>query len=512
MSRVRKVEVLVVGGGVTGAGIARDLAMRGTEVLLVERGDFSAGATGANHGMLHSGARYAVKDPVSARECAVESEVLRRIAAFCIEDTGGVFVSARNDDLGYRDVFLRACRDSGVPASEITTAEARASEPNLAGDIQAAVEVRDASVDPFFLTLGNIGSAREHGAEALNHCPLLSMTVRDGQAEAVIKRGSERTVVRPEVLVNAAGAWAGEVASMAGLMIPVSVDKGTLVVLNGRIVRRLVNRLRPPSDGDILVPHRTATILGTTSSAGRLDDIRATSEEVDALLQQAAAVVPGVRTARAVRAYAGVRPILGTAGGRGASRAFQVLDHRAEGVENMISVVGGKLTTYRLMAERTADAVQQMLGRKGACRTHLEEIRPEGTSKSRFTAQVLRLRHGSDADTILRSCGPHGDSGGCECEAVGREELEHFARSPDVRDISDLMRRTRAGMGYCQAGLCALRLAATLDMGMGEVSAYYRARWRGVEPVLRDHQLRQELFKAHLLRTYGLDHSKEGRK
>lgn len=503
-----RVEALIIGGGATGTGIARDLAMRGTEVMLVEAGDFAAGATGANHGMLHSGARYAVTDPVSARECAEEGAVLKRIARFCIEDTGGLFVSASRDDAEYVDRFLPACGRAGIRAEEIDTREAREIEPCLDAGIKAAVKVPDASIDPFFLALGNVSSARRHGATVLNHSPVRRIRRIDGGFEAVIGRGGRERRVAADVVINAAGAWAGEVAAMLGVSIPLCIDKGTLVVFNGRLVNRLVNRLRPPSDGDILVPHRTATILGTTSSAGAAGDW-ATSAEVERLIAEAEAVLPGIKEARAVRAYAGARPLLGGgSAGRGASRTFQVIDHACDGVDGLISVAGGKLTTFRLMAERTSDAVMEKLGRAARCRTADEEIEPfDDAPSSDFDLEAMRYRHGTSAAALS----PFSTVPGCGCEAVTRGEMEHYASSPDVSDIGDLMRRTRAGMGYCQAGLCAVNMASAMDQGARELQRYYGERWRGVEPVLFGEQLRQEMFKAHLLKAYGIDHTEEGR-
>ncbi len=496
-----RVEVLIIGGGATGTGIARDLAMRGAEVMLVEAGDFAAGATGANHGMLHSGARYAVADPLSARECAVEGEVLKRIARFCIEDTGGLFVSARSDDEGYVDRFLPACREAGIKAREVDVDEAMGMEPGLDPGIKAAVEVPDASIDPFFLTLGNVSSARAHGATVMNHAPVRSLRRSGRRFEATV--GGKVTIVA-DVVVNAAGSWAGETAAMLGAAIPMCVDKGTMVVFNGRLVGRLVNRLRPPSDGDILVPHRTATILGTTSSASA-PGAPATSDEVDRLIDEAAAVYPGIRAARAVRAYAGTRPLLGGGKtGRKATRTFQVIDHASEGVDGLISVVGGKLTTFRLMAEKASDAVMEKLGRTAPCRTADEEISPFDDSPSDlFDIEAMRYRHGAKANASLAP--------GCGCEAVPRGELELQASSPDVADIGDLMRRTRAGMGYCQAGLCAVSMASALGMGTRELRHYMGERWKGVEPVLFGEQLRQEAFKAHLMKVYGIDHTEASR-
>ena len=339
----------------------------------------------------------------------------------------------------------------------------------------------------------------------LNYSPVRSIRrVGDG-FEAVAGSGRRERRIAADVIINAAGSRAGEVAAMLDVSIPMCIDKGTLVVFNGRLVGRLVNRLRPPSDGDILVPHRTATILGTTSSSGGTGEAP-TSEEVERLIAEAAAVMPCIREARAIRAYAGSRPILGGGStGRAASRTFQVIDHACDGAEGLISVVGGKLTTFRLMAENASDAVMEKLGRAERCRTADEEIEPfDDEPSDHFDLEAMRLRHGARiASTDLPSA-----SWGCGCEAVSRGEMERCASSVDVTNIGDLMRRTRAGMGYCQAGLCAANMASAMDQGVRELRSYYGERWKGVEPVLFGDQLRQEMFKAHLLKVYGIDHTK----
>lgn len=518
MERARKAspEVLILGGGATGAGIARDLAMRGTQVLLAEAGDFCAGASGGNHGMLHSGARYAVRDLQAAVECATEGATLKRIARSCIEDCGGMFVSLPGDDPEYGDRLLRSCRSAGVWTQELSTTEARKEEPNLSVDVQHAIRVADASIDPFFLVWSNVEAAREAGAEVRNYLPLRSFEVKDGRiASAVLGDGNRSIAVHPEMVINATGAWCGRTAAMAGLKLEMQLDKGSMIVLNGRAVNGLVNRLRPPSDGDILVPHRSSTILGTTSGEGNLDGARATREESERLLREAAAAVPGVASARVIRAYAGVRPLLsGTEQGREASRGFRVIDHEADGVDNLISVAGGKLTTYRLMAEKASDMVLSKLGRKAFCRTMVEELSPLTEGLSSYRRSLIASRYGKAFGKVADHCltTPMGADEACSCEAVTRGELEYFASSPDVRVPGDLMRRTRAGMGFCQAGLCAFRLAAMLPEGdpIDAAESFLDERWKGIAPVLRGEQLRQEAFKAHILRCYGLDHTGGG--
>src|SRR5713101_1398597 len=162
-------EILVIGGGSTGLGVARDAALRGFRAVLVEKGDLAHGTTGRFHGLLHSGARYAVKDPVSAKECIEENRILRRIAADCIEDTGGLFVATPWDDPAYGDEFMRGCRATGVPAQEISPAEALQREPRLNPKISRAFVVPDAAMDSFKTLWANARDAQAHGAQILTY-------------------------------------------------------------------------------------------------------------------------------------------------------------------------------------------------------------------------------------------------------------------------------------------------------------------------------------------------------
>ena len=136
-----KTQVLIVGGGATGAGLARDLSLRGVPCLLVERGDIAAGASGANHGLLHSGARYVAKDPQAAMECAVEGAILKKVAAGCIEDTGGLFVAVAGDDERYVADFPSHCHTCGVACEPLALGEAREMEPVLSEKLIAAFKV-----------------------------------------------------------------------------------------------------------------------------------------------------------------------------------------------------------------------------------------------------------------------------------------------------------------------------------------------------------------------------------
>ncbi len=144
-----KPRALVIGSGSTGAAVAHDLTQRGLRVTVVERGEIASGTTGRNHGLLHSGARYAVKDAESAVECIAERDILARIAPEVLELNGGLFVALDEDDLAYREPFLAACDRCGIPTRELSLAEARALEPALSSRVLAAIEVPDGVFDPF---------------------------------------------------------------------------------------------------------------------------------------------------------------------------------------------------------------------------------------------------------------------------------------------------------------------------------------------------------------------------
>ena len=160
-------DVLVIGGGATGAGVAWDCALRGFGTILVERRDLGDGTSGRFHGLLHSGGRYAVKDPDAARECIEENVVLRRIAADCIEDTGGLFVTTPEDDPAYGDEFVAGCERTGVPAEEIDVAEALRREPRLNPGIRRAFTVPDAGIDAWKRVWRARNAATGHGAKVL---------------------------------------------------------------------------------------------------------------------------------------------------------------------------------------------------------------------------------------------------------------------------------------------------------------------------------------------------------
>jgi glycerol-3-phosphate dehydrogenase len=500
-------QVLIIGGGVTGTALARDLALRGVDCILVEKDDINAGASGRNHGLLHSGARYVAGDREAAIDCRSEGDILKRMAAQTIQDTGGYFVAVQGDDERYIADFPSHCARSGITARPVDVAAARALEPALSQRAIAVFEVPDASIDPFRLSLESMAQARSLGARLMRRTRVVGFE-RDGRRIRAVRvrsvAGGEEVRIEAAQVVNAAGAWAREVALLAGAPIEMTYSKGTLLVTHVRLAGRVVNRLRPPGNADIMMPGGTVSIVGTTSTlVDTLDDIHPTTAEADLIVEEAARMLPALATMRFIRAFAGVRPLVGSSGvgdGRAASRGFALFDHEDQGFDNLATITGGKLTTCRLMAERAANLVCRRLGVTRPCLTATTPlaVAPECEwTEPGHSPRVWMRSHGLE-DPLL-----------CECEMVSGGAVDAIyaalRSAGDTPTLTDIGLRSRVGKGACQGGFCAVRTVAHLYQrgdfearrGLAEILDFFGERWRGQRAVLWGEQLAQaELTEA----------------
>jgi len=499
-------QVLIIGAGVTGTALARDLALRGVDCILAEKDDVNAGASGRNHGLLHSGARYVAGDRAAAMECRSEGDILKRIAAQAIQDTGGYFVAVQGDDERYIADFPSYCGQAGISARAVDVAAARALEPALSERAIAVFEVPDASIDPFRLSLESMAHARSLGARLLRRTGVVGFEREGRRIRAVRLRthAGEELRIEAAQIVNAAGAWAREVARLAGAPIEMTYSKGTLLVTHERLAGRVVNRLRRPSNADIMMPGGTVSIVGTTSTrVDVLDDIRPTTAEADLIVEEAARMLPALATTRFIRAFSGVRPLLaspGVADGRSVSRGFALFDHEEHGLDNLATITGGKLTTCRLMAERAADLVCRRLGVTRPCLTATTPLPVAAecawTEPGRSPREWMRS-HGLD-DMLL-----------CECEMVPSSAVDAIyaalRAAGDTATLRDIGLRSRVGKGACQGAFCAPRTLAHLynrgdfqaRRGLAEMADFFGERWRGQHAILWGEQLAQaELMEA----------------
>lgn len=513
-------DVIIIGGGATGTGIARDCALRGIACGLIEKHDLAAGTTGRNHGLLHSGARYAVKDASSATECIAENRILKKIARHCIEDTGGLFVTLPEDDHDYHDALRTACKKAGINTREISPAQAVAMEPNLNAAVERALTVPDATIDPFRLASANMLDATERGAKVFTHCEVTNVIVEQAAVRGVTcvdRNTGQSFAVHARLVINATGVWGQMLCEMAGIPLAMFPSKGAMVILDYRINNVVLNRCRKPSDGDILVPGDTVSLIGTTSEKipyEAIHDLEISREEIQILLNDGEKLVPNLSRTRVLRAFCGVRPLVATSKetyGRDITRGIVVIDHKErDGMDNFITIAGGKLMTCRLMAEKATDLACRKLGLAVPCTTH--QVPLPGSEKPpvvrkrppRFSESVSSstyYRHGERAREILADP-PEKTELICECEMVTEKEVAYALRRLHVRDIVDLRRRTRIGMGPCQGLLCAYRSAGAFidhketpgDEATKMLIDFLIERWRGVRPVLWGDTLREAEF------------------
>lgn len=516
-------DVIIIGGGVTGAGTARDCALRGLDCVLLERRDIATGATGRNHGLLHSGARYAVNDRESAEECIIENQILKRIARHCVDDTKGLFITLPEDDLNYQKTFIQACHDSGIEAEPIEPDLARYMEPSVNPDLVGAVVVPDGSIDPFRLATSNMIDAKEHGAKVFTYCEVTGL-IREGDRVIGVNVFDHKNQVQRQffapIVVNAGGIWGQGIAEYADLSIRMFPAKGALLVMGHRINQLVINRCRKPADADILVPGDTICVIGTTSSRipyDQIDNMAVTPEEVDILFREGEKLAPSLRHTRVLRAYAGVRPLVAAdndPSGRNVSRGIVLFDHaERDGLEGFITITGGKLMTYRLMAEWATNLVCKKLNNTKQCETATRELPGSNESREETSKKITSLpntirhsvvyRHGARAMRLLDN-ERLDRSLVCECEAVTAGEVRYAVKELNIHNLVDLRRRTRVGMGTCQAELCACRAAGlmarfdvtTPHQSTHQLAAFMQERWRGIEPIAWGEAIREAEFTS----------------
>lgn len=516
-------DVIIIGGGATGAGIARDCSLRGLRSILLERRDIATGATGRNHGLLHSGARYAVNDHESAEECIKENMILKQIARHCVEDTKGLFITLPEDDLNYQKTFIESCQKAGIEAVQIEPDLAKRLEPSVNPSLVGAVVVPDGTVDPFRLTAANMLDAKENGATILTYHEVTKL-IREGDrvigVEAFDHKRKMSVKVYAKIVVNAGGIWGQGIAEYADLKIKMFPAKGSLLIMGHRINNLVINRCRKPANADILVPGDTICVIGTTSDRipyDQIDNMIVTPQEVDVLFTEGEKLAPSLRHTRVLRAYAGVRPLVASdddPSGRNVSRGIVLLDHETrDGLKGFITITGGKLMTYRLMAEWATDLICKKLNHQAECKTAKQPLPGSQETATETHQRIISIpnpirvsaiyRHGARADRLLAEQRLD-RSLVCECEMVTAGEVRYAVEELDVNNLVDLRRRTRVGMGTCQGELCACRAAGLMSRfniisaqrSTTQLSAFLEERWRGIEPIAWGDAIREAEFSS----------------
>lgn len=515
--------VLVIGGGVLGTAIARDLAIRGFETTLVEQGTLTAGASGRMQGALYSGARFCADDPGGARRCHSESQILRRIAGEYVRETRGVIATRPGEDEDL-DELLAAAAECEIPAEELTEDQLHAATDRLDDDVTRGVEVEDAVIDPFKLTVATANGAERFGADVQTGAEVTELRFEGGRiagatveyAEGPSQRrrqpGDRSGIEPPEIdeeeaeieipdeeeeeeskapepvaeiqrsfpgatedhspdpgttdeieadfVVNATGPWADRVAAMAGIDLPLERVRGTMAVVDGEVTESIVSLYGDESRQ--MAPFWGNTVLGAVAEP--LEDAGATAEAVDELLADAASFF-ALDDPAVVRTYTGLWTSHQGADAPARGPGATIVDHKRHHDRwGMLTVLGGTLTTHRAVAENVVDRICREFGVNRGCRTadiSLPSVDPEGEPGDSVGGA---LKQATQAVSSVTNRGQGANPVLCEDRGVRRDAVQEALdeRSSGGTDLTDVRLRTGATMGDCQGGRCGHRLAAQL--------------------------------------------------
>ncbi len=489
-------DLIVVGAGINGAGIARDAAMRGLKVLLLDKGDVASGTTSWSTRLIHGGLRYLeYYEFYLVHESLSEREKLLKIAPHLVRPLPFIIpvydyskrgtVLVRLGMIGYDFLSWSKSLDRHKMLSREEVLER---VPGLEPEgLLGAAMYYDGQVEyAERLAVENAVSAREHGAVVLTYAGVDRLVVEDGNVVGVeftdLLGGGKRTVRAP-VTVNVAGPWVDEVLRRMDFAEErmIGGTKGSHLVVDSFPGAPAGEALYAEAKGDgrpyFIVPWNGRYLIGTTDIRyeGDLDEVVASEEEIDYLINETNTVIPSANLTRekVLFTYSGVRPLPyepeGTEGG--VTRGHLVYDHARHDprIGGLVSIIGGKLTTYRNLARETVNEVYEKLGRKAPeCRTG-ESPLPGGAGPDfdEFTAdfkltsglteelavRLLRL-YGARAPEVLAEAGEDhslrvslSPSATIETGIIGAEVLYAFRRELAEKLGDVLLRRSMVGMG-----------------------------------------------------------------
>ncbi len=534
-------DLIIIGGGINGCGIARDAAMRGFKVLLVEKNDFASATSGANSQMIHGGVRYLLSDVHTTKTSCLDSGYIQKIAShlifripflFPVLQEKGESAFAKKVELELLETFFEAYDryaplKNGKPHTRLNAQELLQLEPDLTPSVFGGITFDEWGIESTRLTLLNALSAHEQGAEIKNHTEVLEILKDQGRVVGVRIRDfftGQVSEVRAKIVFNAAGPWVPKIAKMAGVEIKLRPAKGIHISFDRRLTNTAVLAKAIDGRSIFLMPHQNETILGTTDDDyfGDPDDLSVTEDEVEYLLEGIEKVFPKIREARITRVWAGIRPTLYERGKYedDLTREHEIFDHeKRDKLPGFISIAGGKLASFRLMSEEAVDVFCEKLGVSTLCSTHLkplpgseEKVDVEALAEKfkipLFAAARLVYRQGARAAQVGASATtdwrtplhPNARNIICSCEPVLEAEIRYVIRHEWARTLEDLSRRTNLALGPCQGTDCLLPAAQILGEELGlsphqvfsQVREFLEKKWKNKIPILKGTQLQQE--------------------
>jgi glycerol-3-phosphate dehydrogenase len=427
-------DVVIIGGGILGAGAARDAALRGLSVALIDKADFAAGASSGSSKLIHGGFRYLEQRAFGlVSEACRERAVLQRLAPHLVKPLPFLFPVYRGDRHGWRAIRFgmtlydwlardrNVVRHRALRATRTLMKEPSLNRQNLVG----SVLFHDCQEDDARFCLENIVDAAEHGATCANYCAATGFITRENRLVAVRvhdQLAGQGFEITGRIFINAGGPWVERIAALTPFAtgpIALSPTKGVHLVVPALTQEHAI-AWQARRDGRMLfvLPWGECSIVGTTDTdfAGNPDAARTEPADVAYLLDATRALMPerNLTGADIITTFVGVRALLAADGAAPSARSRE---HRiVRQGENLLSVAGGKYTTYRLIARQTVDQAEQLMGRA---------ITPCRTDTMPFPLH----RPGPDGEKIA------------ECPEVYASDIRHACAHEMAMTLSDVMRR-----------------------------------------------------------------------
>lgn len=392
-------DVIVIGGGVTGAGVARDCAMRGLNTLLLERGAPGHGTTVTSTHLIHGGLRYLLYDRLTTHTTCWDSGHIVRIARPLLHRLPILWPVYAGHTHGLETVeTLLEVYDGfqemkgGKPHLRLSPRETLRLVPGLKPEgLKGALAFDEWWVDPLALVQQNLDSAVRHGAQVRVKTPVERLLRTIGRVDGVVVDGRE---IRASMVINAAGPWVDQVAGLAGASIPLRLQKGTHLVYKDRLTP--VGLLLEAAGGGryvFVVPSPQGTLVGPTDlpAPSDPDSVSSSPEELRYLLDSVRLYLKDFPE-RYDSTVVGARPILGQSGSEKLlSREYEVFDHaERDSLQGFLTIGGGKMSDFRVMAEAVTNLACARLGVPRHCRTHLETLGGEAVGKIPFFPRPSR--------------------------------------------------------------------------------------------------------------------------
>lgn len=358
-------KIAIIGGGIAGLSVARDLSLRGFDVVVIDKQKIGNGTTTQCAGMLHSGARYATKDLKTARLCLQENKIIRKIIPNAVGKRNAFFVRYKDDDPEYEREFVDGCKQIGIPIKRIPGSKARQFEPRLGLNISHVFETPDVVIDTFSVLFSYSDDLKKRGVKILEETEVEKATRVDEKWKVDTNKNSFLF----DLVINCSGDGLATVGKIFGQDIEISYIYGSMALFENRLSSRIITRCAPNITGDVIVPAVGATLIGSTwHERGKQSKVDITEKDEKEIRKTASKMLPEVDNNKLISSLTSVRTHLkdvSYSDSFGSKRDYLILNHQNDKLPiDLISVLPGKLTIARYVAERVGDIVCERFNTK----------------------------------------------------------------------------------------------------------------------------------------------------